>query len=114
MKHRNLFNTFLFTVFTFGIYYIYWMLTMPSEFATALDEKRPVFLDALLILVTCGLYGVYLSWKSADYVNRIAAQRGEKTEDMTTLALVLFLCGGGIVTQFLLQDKMNGFVENNG
>ncbi len=114
MKHRNLFNTFLFAMFSLGFYAIYWILMMPAEFASELGERRNAFVDVLLFVVTCGLYSIYLSYKSATYVNRIAEQRGEKTEDMTTLAIILAFCGGAFVTQFLLQDKMNGFVENNG
>ncbi len=114
MKHRKLFNTFLFAMFTLGFYAIYWMVMMPAEFASELGERRRTLVDLILVFLTFGLYTIYLSYKSADYVNRIAAQRGEKTEDMTTLAIVLAFCGGALVTTFLLQDKMNGFVQNNG
>ncbi len=114
MKHRKLFNTFLFAMFTLGFYAIYWMVMMPAEFANELGERRNPFLDLLLFFITCGLYGIYLQYQSAKYVNRIAEKRGEKTEDMSTMAIVLALCGGSMVTQFLLQDKMNGFVEING
>ncbi len=114
MKHRNLFNTFLFALITLGFYVIYWMVMMPAEFASELGERRRTFLDLLFVFLTFGLYTIYLSYKSATYVNRIAEKRGEKTEDMTMLAVILAFCGGAMVTSFLLQDKMNGFVENIG
>lgn len=111
MKHRNLFNTFLFAILTAGFYSIYWFTVMPSEFASELGERRNAFLDCILMIFTLGLYSIYLVYKSAGYVNRIAEQRGEKTEDLTQLAVVSFFCGGLLVTQFILQDKMNGFVN---
>lgn len=111
MKKRNLFNSFLFSMFTLGFYSIYWVVVMPSELASELGERRNPILDILFFFLTFGIYSIWLTYKSATYVTRIAEQRGEKTEDLTQLVIVLAFFGGAGVSQFLLQDKMNGFVE---
>lgn len=111
MKRRNLFHSFLFSLLTMGFYAIYWIVVLPSELASELGERRNPILDILFFFLTFGLYSIWLSYKSATYVTRISEQRGEKTEDLTQLVLVFAFCGGAGVSQFLLQDKMNGFVE---
>lgn len=114
MKHRSLVTSFFLSIFLPGIYGIYWVVALGSEIGNEVGEDNSILLNIVLIFLTLGIWLVYLIYKYSKYINTIAESRGEFAEDYSTLALILCLTGCGFLAIFLIQDKVNGFISDNG
>ncbi len=114
MKHRKLLNMFFLLLFTFGIYGVYLTAKQYCELANAYGEEKNIALQIFLVIVTFGFWCIYLMFKSADYINKLSNKYGIITEDMTALVLCLLIVGGAGVSSFLIQDKINVFVNIRG
>lgn len=114
MKHRKLMNMFFLMLFTLGIYSIYLIAKQNCELAAVLGEEKNVALQIFLIIVTFGIWSIFLMFKSADYINKVSSKYSIITEDLTSLVLCLFIVGASPVSSFLIQDKINVFVNTRG
>ncbi len=114
MKHRKLMNMFFLMLCTLGIYAIYLVAKQYCELAAVLGEEKNVALQIILVVVTVGFWCIYLMFKSADYINKISLKYNIVTEDLTALVLCLFIVGASGVGMFLIQDKINVFVNTRG
>lgn len=113
MKERRLITSFLISLLTLGVYGIYWNASMAKEFASELGERRNIYLDMILLAFTFGIYNIYLMWKNASYINRIADKRLEYTDNLTEFSIITVLIGLSGWFPYILQDKMNTFVLSN-
>ena len=94
----------LFTVITFGIYGIYWMIKLNNEINQLSDEPNGTSggLVFLFTLITFGIYELYWLYKMGERSDRI--KNGSSTE---ILYLILGIFGLSIVDYALMQDTIN-------
>lgn len=108
-------------IFTCGFYYIYWYMKMYEELAQLSASGRTptghsFWLDFLLVILTCTLYGVYVDYLISEQLKEIAAERGLTTNDssMTVVLLDLAAWITGFLTNYLSssiqQDQLNKLV----
>lgn len=72
-------------------------------------EKREIALAIILSIITCGIYGIYWSYRMGQRLNEAGKMHGKNIEDNSILYLVLTIFGLQIVSWALIQNEINGF-----
>ena len=108
VPYRNIALCIVFSIITFGIYSIYWMVVLNNEIADAAGEP-PIVSGGLLVLltiVTCGIYGIYWAYKQGEKLEKIREMCGRPSGDMQLLLLILALFIA-IVALVIMQSELN-------
>lgn len=110
MKKRSIGIAILLSIVTFGIYGIYWFITMTDEVVHL--SKGKVYNTSggvafLLTLVTCGIYGFYWAYQMGKSMYVVSKEKFDYASDNSILYLVLQIFGLGIVTYALIQNEIN-------
>ena len=93
------------SIFTCGIYGIYWMIVLNDEINAASGQPgTPGVAVFLLTLITCNIYGLYWMYKMG---GRVEIINGGYSSSTGILYLVLSLFGLGIVSYALMQSELN-------
>ena len=103
VKHRNIFLVYLFTILTFGIYAIYWMVSTKNEMNN-LGAQIPT--AWLLIIPIANIYWVY------KYCEGFA--KTVKKDDNTLLWFILYVLVS-IIMPAIVQSELNNLAstQNN-
>ena len=106
IRQRSIALAVIFTLITFGIYGIYWMIRINDDVNQLANEPEATSggLVFLFTLITFGIYGYYWLYKMGE---RCDAIRGEWNGSKSILYLVLGLVGLSIVSYALIQDVIN-------
>lgn len=111
---RDLLMMILLTVFTCGLYYIYWIYVTSKEIEEFTGERSiPPIVHVLLMIVTGTLWGYAWDILTAQKIERMQQQVGLPSRNNTGLYLLLDILGGGpvvglgIVVPFLQQSELN-------
>lgn len=117
MTRRELLPVCLLTLFTCGLYGLYWQFKTTEELklATGKADLNPG-LELLLTFITCGLFGIYVHYRNAMTVTeRMRALKGVH-DDKSTLVLVLDLASlvvgfTWIAAVVVLQEEFNKLAD---
>ena len=106
IRRRSIALAIIFTIITFGIYGIYWMIRINDEVNQLANEPEATSggLVFLFSLITLGIYSFYWLYKMGE---RCDAIRGEWNGSRPILYLVLGLVGFSIISYALIQDVIN-------
>lgn len=111
-SERNIATAIILSLFTCGIYNIYWFITLTDEINSLSDEKDTSGGVAFLLsLITCGIYGIYWSYKMGQKLYVAGRQNDKAIGDNGVLYLVLTLFGFGIIAECLMQNDLNKFTR---
>jgi len=95
VKHRNVILVYLFSIITFGIYAIYWMVSTKNEI-NSLGAKIPT--SWLLVIPIASLYWIYR------YCEGFA--ENVKKDNNTLLWFILYVLVG-IIMPAIVQSELN-------
>jgi len=99
VKHRNIFLVYLFSLITFGIYIIYWLVSTKNEM-NSLGAKVPT--GWLLIIPIANIYWVY-RYSEGFAVN-------VKKDNKTLLWFIVYLLIG-IIMPAIVQSELNKLAQ---
>ncbi|MBQ4094281.1 MAG: DUF4234 domain-containing protein [Oscillospiraceae bacterium] len=99
----------LLMLFTFGVWICIWIYRTTRYLNCVKDEEQRDPTSKLLLCMFVPFYYIYWTYKSAQRIDKLAAQKGIGS-DITTLCLVLSFFVG-IVPPIIMQDKMNAIVS---
>lgn len=108
MKERNIALVIIFSILTFGIYGIYWVVSIQNGVKEKCGEGFGGVMTVILMIVTFGLYGIYWIYAMGERLHKCGASK-----DNGLLYLALTVVGLGIVTYCLMQDEINKIVKAN-
>ena len=103
MTKRGVMTVILLSIFTCGIYAIYWYYVTAEEL-NRVEQKEPITNYILAIvfgIFSCGLYLIFWQYK---FYKKIDAVTGETN---MTINFVLSLLGLSIVSQAIVQSSIN-------
>lgn len=103
MTNRNVLTVILLSIFTCGIYSIYWWYTTTEDLNSKSSDEPLMnyILSILLSIVTCGIYGIYWLYKFYKKVDEVTG------DDNCVLNLILSLLFSGIVGMAIAQNSIN-------
>lgn len=109
IQPRNIALCIIFSIITFGIYGIYWMIKINNEVNTLAGETSATTggMVFLFSLITCGIYGLYWQFKMGERCDKIRGVSGSSN----VLYLILGILGFMIISMCLMQDTVNKRVE---
>lgn len=103
VKKRSLLGMFFLTIFTCGIYFLYWVYKTKHEI-NDIGGKIPSFIFAILPLVHFYFYYCY----ARDFLKFI-----RHDDDQVNVLLYLFLMGFfPVIGMFVIQRDMNNYKPN--
>ncbi|MDR1940353.1 MAG: DUF4234 domain-containing protein [Clostridiales bacterium] len=115
MKSRSIASVILLSIITCGIYSLYWFIATTNEIESEIEPKGESCtsggLAFLLTIVTCGIYMFYWYYKQGQRISKLQAQVGNAPKDNSVLYLVLAILGLAIVSDVLIQDELNVYLE---
>lgn len=103
---RNLIVAIILSLFTFGIYTIYWMYMLDLETAELSGEGALGILLIVLNFITFGIYGLYWNYKVGS--TRMPRIKGK---DEGALYLILAIFSLNMIPLVLMQDAINDKVS---
>lgn len=108
-QQRNIAVSILLTIFTCGIYGIYWFIVLNNDVKAASKDETLASggVAFLLTVVTCGLYGIYWAYRMGKGVEAARKRAGLEATDNSILYLVLQIFGFAIINYALIQNEMN-------
>ncbi len=108
MKKRNVFLAVLFSIITFGIYYIYWFVSLTNQ-SNKLAPKNATMGGVGAFFVSILTFGIYQAY----WAYRMGEKAGEMLNKNSDgfLYLVLWFFTLGIVPTCLGQSAVNKTVE---
>lgn len=99
----------VFTLLTCGIYMYFWIYQTSTDIKNALGGREDInpTTDIVLTIVTCGLYGLYLLYRYPQLLLELQDRTRQPRNDISTISIVLGICGLGIVSLFMIQTELN-------
>lgn len=114
-QRRSLAACILLSIFTCGIYGIYWFYVTARDLYSYYTPNRVDMSPGLVTLLSwlCGYYGVYVFYKWGKQVSEVAADYGRRVEDRSVLYLLLalFFGIGPIINLALIQNDFNNLLD---
>ncbi len=113
MVQRHPVAIVLLTLCTFTVYAFFWLFETTEELKRVTrDESLSPATDVLLALCSCGLWGLYASYRNAKLTHRVLQERGVVRESRADLVAVLnlatlFVGWTWLVSMVLVQEELN-------
>ena len=98
----------LLLLFTCGIWLYIWIYRITGYLNCVKDEEPRKPTNKLLLCLFVPFYSIYWTYKSAQRIDKLAAQKG-LSSDMSTLCLILAIFVP-IIPPILMQDKINNIL----
>ena len=99
----------LLLLFTFGIWYFVWIYRMTGYLNCVEDEPPRDPTKKLLLCIFVPFYSIYWVYRSAQRIDKLAAEKGVAS-DLSTLCLILAIFVG-IIPPILMQEKINTIIK---
>lgn len=108
IQQRNIALCIILSICTFGIYGIYWFITLSNDTNTAANvDGTSGGMAFLLSVITCEIYFLYWMYKQGEKIDIAKQNRGIPSSNSGVLYLILSLFGLGIVSYALMQNELN-------
>jgi len=97
------------TIVTCGIYGLIWFYAVGKDLRDNLGREDPnPGMDILLMFLTCGIWGIYMTYKYPTLINEMAQRRGlPVNESLPLISVLLGVFGLSIVSIAMMQAEMN-------
>lgn len=114
VQKRDIVKAIIFSIITFGIYMLYWMVKLNDETNTLANEPNGTKGTTVLLLtiITCGIYGVYWAYQMGTKIDSIKGAKGQATGNLAILYVILYLFIS-VAALALMQNEINTLVSTN-
>ena len=109
LKQRNIALCIIFSLITFGIYSLYWLVCLTNDVNTI--SKEPGTSGGMVLfltIITFGLYGFYWAYKCGE---KLDIAKGSTSGNSGILYLILYLFGI-IISYAVIQSELNKLSGN--
>ena len=104
------------SIVTFGIYGLYWLYCLASDYQYTYWRRRflPGFKVLILSIITLGLYELYWLYKVGERLSNFQTYQGEMVDSYRALVyLILGIFGLNIVARALIQNDLNKYAYDS-
>ncbi len=101
------------SIVTLGIFNIYWQYRQMSFVNKTASEEKFSFVKWLIFtIITCGIYHIYYEYVMGRELVMLQEKYGiSKSDDLTTISVVLSVIGLTIVVDAIQQREINMIVD---
>ncbi|TCT16116.1 uncharacterized protein DUF4234 [Natranaerovirga pectinivora] len=109
MEKRSIGVSILLSIITCGIYNLIWMYSMADDLIKFTDDAdgEGAGVEILLGIVTCGLYFFYWYYKMGKRIYKAELKANKHASDDSILYLILAIFRLGIISNAIIQSKIN-------
>jgi len=113
INKRNIVGCVLLSVFTCGIYNLYWQAAITNNVADILRDRgyRSGAMAVILSIVTCGIYRIYWTYVISRDIYYAEQDLGMRTSDNTIINVVLGLFTMTLVPMVIMQSSINNISD---
>ena len=114
LQEINIVKYLLLSVFTFGLFYLYWQYRQMSDTNTLLkDNQHGFFKWFFLSILTFGIYHLYHEYKMSQDIITLQERFSLKQQgsEFPLLCLLISLFGLILVSDFIHQDELNKIIR---
>lgn len=113
IRKKSVVACVLLSIFTCGIYSLYWTATITNDMADVLrDSKyRTGGTVVLLSIVTCGIYRIYWTYVTSRDIYYAEQDLGMRTSDNTVINVILGIFTATIVPMVIMQSSINNISD---
>ena len=105
---RNIAVCIILSIFTCGIYNIYWFICLNNDANTASRTYGTSGgMAFLLSIVTCGIYYLFWAYKQGEKIDAAKKDRGIPSSNSGLVYLLLSVFQLSIVAEALMQNELN-------
>ena len=113
---KSLLTVSLLSLFTFGIYSLYWLYVTTRDINDYMEQEymSPAIV-IILSIVTCGLFSIYWFYKYGSIVFNDMSKKANLDsygESAAVLAILIIIPFGYIYSAVALQSKLNIIYDN--
>lgn len=111
VKQRNIALCIVLSIFTCGIYGIYWLVCLANDVNTVAERQDATSggMVVVLTIITCGIYGWYWLYKAGEALDAVRAKHGDASGNLSIICLVLSIFGLAIVSYAIMQSELNKY-----
>jgi hypothetical protein len=102
MKKRSILLMIIFTIFTAGIYMLYWYIAFQVELKRETGKGFGGFGHFLMMILTFGIYAIYWQYAAG---KRLADQGAS---DLSLIYLIFCFVALSWLNPFIMQSQANG------
>lgn len=124
IPHREPAIVLVLSILTFGLYLPFWYHGLYEDLRT-LDGNTPTgrgfWLDFLFVIVTCGIYGIWVDYRISLQIAEFEERQGLGPAQDTSMIVVILDVAAyftvfftNFVTSAIQQDQLNRLVEKLG
>jgi hypothetical protein len=107
MHKRSVGMAILLSLVTCGIYGFFWMYSLADDLIAYNSEEDSAGTEILLGIISCGVYFYYWYYKMGKRVYNAQLKAHGEASDESVLYLILAIFGLGIISQSIMQSKVN-------
>lgn len=111
MKKRDVAVVLILSIFTCGIYSIYWFYVTANDLNREDTDGQPLenyILCILLSIITCGIFGIYWFYK---FFKKVDAVTGN---DEWVVSFLLSVLLTGLIGCVIAQNSINLYLDKGG
>lgn len=109
---RDILVSILLTIMTFGLYGLIWYVEITEDAKRASGDRSINGSKTLLFLIiTCGIYFFYWSFKVGKMIYEAKVKRNLQTSNKSLLYFILNFVFLGLVNIILMQKELNDISE---
>ncbi|MDQ0361345.1 DUF4234 domain-containing protein [Breznakia pachnodae] len=109
VRKKDIVVSVLLSIFTCGIYTLYWTATITNDVADILRDSRyrTGGTVVLLTIFTCGIYRIYWTYVTSRDIYYAEQDLGMRTSDNTVLNVILGIFTATIIPMVIMQKSIN-------
>jgi len=114
MEKKEIWFVIIMSLFTFGIYFLYWIYSFSRDVKYILnDDSINPGLELLLCIITLGLYTIYWMYKYGKLLVKCQEELDLPIEDNAILYLILCIFNFSIIDVGIMQNQLNVIIDAN-
>lgn len=115
VREKNIALCIVFTIITFGIYGLYWIVCITNDSLELSSERGTTGGWVVLFsIITFGLYTLYWAYKMGERIDVIRQKHGLHSNSTNgILYLILCLVGLSVISLAIMQSEINRFSGPN-
>ena len=113
---RSVTKVVLYSIFTLGIYSLYWIYRVSQEVNELTNEnKNKPSSDVIFTIITLGLYSFYWFYKIGlqleKYEEILTMKKSSVTVLSVVIAVLFYSYGGPFISMALIQNEINKILD---
>ncbi|OCN05286.1 hypothetical protein A4S06_09265 [Erysipelotrichaceae bacterium MTC7] len=113
IRKKSIVTCVLLSIFTCGIYTLYWVSTITNDVAYLRQDSsyRSGGMAVLLTIITCGIYGYYWVYQTSRDIYSLEQDKEFRSSDNTIINVIFAIFTAFVVPLAIMQSSVNNLID---